>query len=211
MLCGFAYAANCGAKIVNASFGFYGSRGSEPPTILAEFVKKHLTDKNILLVAAAGNLDSDKSLTATQLESVRNLNINPFYPACLAKDFSNVLAVTTVSLEKDKVSPYQNFSNTIVDIVVVCDGEVSNDYRFKDPLQSENANETIFILGSSFATPIVTGIIAQHYQVVTDSMVNGSIDKDKLIEKLFEQNLGLNIPRNNPLSAFVKDGIFCMK
>jgi subtilisin family serine protease len=211
VLCGLAYAANSGAKIINASFGFYGASRSEAPTILDEFVKKHLTDRNILLIAAAGNLDSDKSLTASELEAVRDLNINPFYPACLAKKFSNVIAVTTVSLKKDKVSPSQNFSNAIVDIGAVGDSDVKNDYRFKDPLQNENANETNFILGSSFATPVVTGILAQHYQVVTDSMVNGSINKPKLIEKLFEQKLELNFTENNPLSEFVKNGIFCMK
>ena len=120
--------------------------------------------------------------------------------------------MTTVSLEKDKVSPSQNFSNTIVDIGVVGDYEdENNDYRFQDPLQSVNANKTTFILGSSFATPVVTGIITQHYHLVTDTISNGSINKDKLIEKLFLEDLGVNITQNNPLSAFVKKGIFFMK
>lgn len=212
VLCGFAYAANCGAKIVNASFGFYAAENSGPPVVLTEFVKKHLTDKNIILVAAAGNLNSDKSLTISELETVRNLDVNPFFPACLSKKFANVIAVTTASLTKNAVSPSQNFSNTIVDIGVKCDKEIKDDYRFEDPLgQPGSSGEATYILGSSFAAPVVTGMIAQFYPEVINSLVNGSINKANLIKKLQELNPVLITAENNPIKNFIKDGSCCAK
>jgi subtilisin family serine protease len=213
ILCGFAYAANCGAKIINASFGFYGARGSEAPTILAEFADKHLTNKNILLVAAAGNVNADRSLVPSgEIEDIRNLDNHPFFPACLSENFENVLAVTTTSFHKNAVSPSQNFSKTIVDIGVRCDKEMADDYRFEDSLERhDSSGGSIWVLGSSFATPIVTGILAQHYTEVISSMVNGNINKNKLIQILQVNNPGLIIAGNNPLDGLVRNGNCCEK
>lgn len=213
ILCGFAYAANCGAKIINASFGFYASEKSRPPLILSEYVKKHLTDKNILLVAAAGNVNADRSLVALpQLNDIRDLDINPFFPACLSENFDNVMAVTTTSLAKDAVSPSQNFSKEIVTIGVKCDLEFANDYRFEDSLNRQDASGApIYILGSSFATPIVTGIIAQHYLEVISSMINGSINKKNLIHTIQQDIPGLITSGNNPLDSLITNGNCCEK
>lgn len=213
ILCGFAYAANCGAKIINASFGFYAAKDSNPPLILAEFVKKYLTDKNILLVCAAGNVDADKLIGRTQTESIRNLDVYPFYPACLSKDFENVIAVTTISPQEDEVSPSQNFSNNIVDVGVRCDQQIDNDFRFEDSLKRQDAHgNPIYIIGSSYAAPIITGKAAQFYNDLISTMVGGSINKS-----LFIQELKNKIPKivdtdpNTNLFEFILDGNFSVK
>ncbi|MEO6328209.1 MAG: S8 family serine peptidase [Ginsengibacter sp.] len=197
VLCGFAYAANCGAKIVNASFGFYASKDAEAPAILAQFVKKHLTDNNILLIAAAGNTNTDETIGQFNSEKIRNLDYHPFFPASLSKKFENVLAITTISIANGKVSPSQNFSNTIVDIGVDCDTEVDNDYRFIDPLGRGTS-----IIGSSYATPIVAGKIAQHYNALMSAMP-GTINKSVLLNEM--KNLRL-IETDLRFNGYIKDG-----
>lgn len=213
ILCGFAYAANCGAKIVNASFGFYSSQNSHPPTILSEFVKKHLTDRNILLIAAAGNTNVDRSLVPpAEMQAIRDLDINPFFPACLSADFKNVMAITTISIQKDEVSPSQNFSEKIVDLGVKCDMEIDGDFRFEDSLHRRNEwGAPYFIIGSSYATPIVSGILAQFYGEVISSMENGSINKDNIIANIKLDAPGIITEGNAPLDSLVKQGNCCEK
>lgn len=213
ILCGFAYAANCGAKIVNASFGFYASKNSRPPAILAEFVKKHLTDKNIILVAAAGNVNGDRSFVpVNEIEEIRNLDTNPFYPGCLSNEFDNVLTVTTTSSAKDKVSPSQNFSKTIVNLGVKCDSEIAGDFRFEDSLERvDKSGNPVFILGSSYATPIITGILAQHYEEFLSSMINGSINRENFIQNLQSRVPGLISPGISPLDTLIKNANCCEK
>ena len=203
ILCGFAYAANCGAKIINASFGFYASKDAQAPAILAQFVKKHLTDNNILLVAAAGNTNADESVGQFSTDKIRDLDYHPFFPACLSKNFENVLAVTTISLAQGEVSPSQNFSNSIVDIGIDCDKVVENDFRFKDPL-----DRGIYIVGSSYATPIVTGKIAQHYNQLINAMPGGVINKSILLDEM--KNLGI-VKSDLRFNGYIKDGNYSTK
>jgi hypothetical protein len=198
ILCGFAYAANCGAKIINASFGFYASKESQAPAILSQFVKKHLTDNNILLVAAAGNVNADETVGGSITNDIRNLEHHPFFPACLSKTLENVLAVTTISMQQMEVSPSQNFSNRVVDIGVDCDVVMDDDFRFSSPLQVSN-----FIVGSSYATPVVTGKIAQHYAALMSAMPAGIINKSVLLQEM----RNLNIIDSHPaLIPFINDG-----
>lgn len=201
ILCGFAYAANCGAKIINASFGFYSAKGTrDAPAILAQFVERLLTEKKILLIAAAGNVNANESIGRHTAEDIRNLDWHPFFPACLSKNFENVLAVTTVSDGDGKVSPSQNYSNTVVDIGVYCDEIVEKDYRFADPL-----GRNVFIIGSSYATPIVTGKIAQHYDDLTSGMTgeNQTINKSVLLNRMRDLNL---IKYDGRFIGWIKDG-----
>lgn len=199
ILCGFAYAANCGARIINASFGFYTAKRAEPPVILVEFVQRVLTNNNILLIAAAGNINANNTIGKSIFAqaAVRDLDKNPFFPACLSKKFANVLTVTTVSQTNDEVSPSQNYSNSIVDIGVECDQKTENDYYFNNPLSTNVA-----IIGSSYATPIVAGKIAQHYKDLLGDMTNG-IDKDLLLSRMKDKGL---LHHNHSLTKFVKHG-----
>jgi hypothetical protein len=202
ILCGFAYAANSGATIINASFGFYATKGSGAPAILEQFVKKHLTANNILLVAAAGNLNSDETAGGPVGDDVRNLDYNPFFPASLSKTLENVVAVTTVSKEEKEVCPTQNFSNRVVDVGVNCDKIMPGDFRFESPLHFSN-----FIVGSSYATPIITGKIAQHHKELMDAMplVSG---KKKIVKILLLQEMKrLGIINSDPeFTTYLKDG-----
>ncbi len=207
VLCAFAYAANCGAKIINASFGFYAQQKSEAPSLLREFVKKHIAGNNILLVAAAGNanLEADSDFLSHTRQNPRNLEEHPFYPACLSKEFSNVITVTTVSVTKPKAtaSPDQNFSNKAVNIGVNCDLVEKGNYAFLHPFKNNTA-----IYGSSFATPIVTGILSQFYNELIAVMPGGQFDSDRLIHELDVLGLADGDAR---LESFIKDGSFCKK
>lgn len=172
ILCGFAYAANRKVNIINASFGYYASRNQydsagnllpEPssPVLLKAFINEHLTRNNIILVAAAGNKDDvveDPEYNPDDSVQARNLDSVHFYPASLAPELPNVIAVTTVY--KDKVSPAQNFSNKVVDAGVQADGIDNNgSFYFVNPI---NAGLDP-VAGSSFAAPIVTGKLAAWY------------------------------------------------
>jgi len=156
VLCGFAYAQKAGAKIINASFGFYYYE-REPPKILYEYVNRVLTANKILLVAAAGNRDEVEDRTAARClrisgEQLRNQDYHYFYPGGLAKYLPNVFCVTTASDVRDpSTSPSQNFSNNVVDIGVEADNPVT--YSFYHPF---NITRIEIVKGSSFAAPVFT-------------------------------------------------------
>jgi hypothetical protein len=166
-----------------------------------------------LLVCAAGNVEADKKIGRTEMDSIRNLDIYPFYPACLSKDFENVIAVTTISRQDDKVSPSQNFSNSIVDVGVRCDQEIEGDFRFKDSLnRQDHLGQSIFIIGSSYAAPIIAGKGAQFYTDLVGTMFSGSINKNSFLQIL--KNKNPKIVNDNPgtnLYQYIISGNFSVK
>lgn len=168
VLCGFAYAQKAGAKIINASFGFY-DYGAEPNPILLEYVRKVLTNNNILLVAAAGNAISAEDAYATStvglpMSGLRDLEVHHFYPGRLAKNLPNVYCVTTALLSTVGVSPTQNYSKNVVDIGAIADFP---DYSFQHPF-----NPLLTMKGSSFATPIFTGKLVSWYDGYSATLDN---------------------------------------
>jgi hypothetical protein len=173
VLCGFAYAKNRGAQIINASFGFYSPRNPTASSLLdsnvlllQEYVDFYLRKNNILLIAAAGNRDA-----AHADPKWRNLDSVSFYPASLSRFLDNVIAVTTLELPDavthalpPPVSSNQNYSSQVVSIGVVADAIPASDQSigwFMHPYLSN-----VKITGSSFATPIVTGTIAAYYSQI---------------------------------------------
>ncbi len=186
ILCAFAYAQERKVDIINASFGYYsprlenypGTKGVDPKTVLLkEYIKYYLTskyipsNKNILLIAAAGNRNEDALRDAFALyglpvpEDFRSLDKVSFYPASLARDpdFPNVFAVTTIDTLQKSVSPFQNYSPEVVDIGVQADRVASGGkYVFFNPRSVETSNT---LEGSSFATPIATGKICAFYDL----------------------------------------------
>lgn len=197
VLCGFAYAAQQGVQIINASFGYEVTNNnglqqhpdrSQP--LLKAFVQKYLTSNNILLIAAAGNqaLDLDK---------------NSFYPASLARDpdMTNVIAVTTVNVDSARVSPDQNYSPNVVDFGVQANAKGS--YRFIDPLVPFQG-----ILGSSYATPIVTGTIcANYYRFMANTAGAAGVaglTKQNIISVLLQNQLVSSV---DTLKPFIRNGI----
>ena len=178
-LCGFAYASGTGAKIINASFGFYHyaqtdtSSSLKVETMLNAFLNKYLNSAGMLLVAAAGNDDSGEDAIFQSMNPAANyryLDANRFYPAYFAKIFPNIITVTTVSTKTQKPSPLENASNTSVDIGAQCDVIAPDgSYVFVDPFIPPQSPGTVnTITGSSFAAPVVTGRIAALYSRLTN-------------------------------------------
>jgi hypothetical protein len=174
IFCAVYYAIAKGAKIINASWGFYYY--DTPLLQPLDLLLKELKKQGILFVTAAGNkIDSDDSkadqlyysqndvdLTAAEL---RDLDIHQFLPACFSKTDSNVLTVTTT--DGKEVSPQENYSNSCVDIGVLCDVSAPGDLGFRVPFVLTSGTAPVF--GSSFATAIATGVIGAnctkaHYQ-----------------------------------------------
>jgi len=238
LLCGVAYAASSGARIINASFGFYEYTDTaftrNAAGLMLNYLKHYLLDKNILMVAAAGNAnhtdDSLYQVVAGPTANPRNLDLNHFYPASLDKYGlnKNLLVVTTISAPFDAMSPLQNFSPRVVDIGVSCDKIVLLNglelFSFQDPtannLQpSTTAGTSYFtpaVTGSSFATPIVTGKIAAYY---ADLVGNAKVDKDNILRKMqtiypygvsYRSLMILSRPGDN-LRKFVNNGATSFK
>jgi hypothetical protein len=206
ILCGIAYVANSGVKMINASFGFYECtdtvNNKAAAGLLNQYMLHYLVSKHILMVAAAGNANRTadsiyRAEKGNQQANPRDLDSNHFYPACLVKDTflqNNLLVVTTVSADDHNVSPLQNFSSTIVDVGVNCDTVIDSSqtfyYCFADPaatLTLAGATGAVpgtiihTVTGSSFATPIITGKIASYY----DKLVgNGMINKDTILARM---------------------------
>jgi len=211
ILCAFAYAANSGAQLINASFGFYVKKTSAPPDMLTAFVKKHLTANNILMIAAAGNAHAleDSQFLAGQPpgypeQKARDLDEHHFFPACLSKEFKHVLTVTTVYVDdaEASVSPIQNYSKNFVNVGVSCDQVQGDDYDFFNPL---TGSQHPMISGSSYATPVITGIIAQHYNELIADMPNGVFDNHIVVEKLALYNL---VKKSHQLQQAVEKGYY---
>lgn len=169
VLCGFSYAQKAGAKVINASFGFY-DYGAEPNPVLLKYVEKVLTKNNVLLIASAGNkIDEEDIYAATwaglPASGLRNMDIHHFYPGGLAKLLPNVYCVTTARLMPTAdISPNQNYSKVIVDIGTIADFP---DFYFKHPFDA-----TRRVIGSSFATPVFTGKLVSWYSAIATMLDN---------------------------------------
>jgi hypothetical protein len=228
ILCGIAYAANSGVKIINASFGFYDytdtAINAVAAVLMQNYMQYYLVKNNMLMVAAAGNDNtSEDSIYHAQignpLANPRNLDSNYFYPACLVKDSllkNNLLVVTTVSTSTNQVSPLQNFSDSIVDVGINCDAVLDSVnviyYSFMNPIQPATKVSVngppqykfYTVTGSSFATPIVTGKIAAYYSLFIGGNV---INKAALINKIMTFNpypIGIRGTLLAPNSNFTK-------
>jgi hypothetical protein len=193
VLCGFAYAKDLNAKIINASFGFYsprldrsGAKVDSNVVLLKEYARHYLTRNNILLIAAAGN-------AGDLLDTIS------FYPASLSRELDNVIAVTTVQpigsnrLSTGQVSVDQNYSEQVVYAGVSGDkvptaattgpGIKPGSYLFYHPyLAAPGVHLTVH--GSSFATPIVTGNICAHYALVESLLLNQRATRRNILDTL---------------------------
>ena len=154
-----------------------------------------------LLVAAGGNRDDDQQIEACGTIT-RNLDEIDFYPASFAKDTSmkNVIAVTTISEESvnpGSVSPRQNFSKNVVDIGVHADQVNGQAYSIRN-----TRFQNYFIEGSSYATPIVTGIIAANYKMLTRNIADIK-NKYLIIDNLKSQNI---LKNRSDFDGLIKGG-----
>ncbi len=178
VFCALNYAMNNGARIVNASFGYYGD---EIP--LLRHLLEQMNERNILVAAAAGNhTDYDGFPT--------DISVQRLYPACYSLELDNVVTVTTLTCEAkedcdcreskserllssltkafDKALdieghqrvPYENYSSSFVNL-----GVQTNDGSFRNlyPIQASGYQEPAYLQGSSYATPVFVGIAARYF------------------------------------------------
>lgn len=185
-ICAINYAIRKGANIINASWGFYNYDSITIP-YLDHLITQELQEKGILFIAAAGNkLDKADSLIKIVYKdkngvelpdgSLRNINVNQFYPAVLSNDANNNVITVTTSFN-DQISPTQNFSDSYVDMGVKADTATASGMSFKLPFP---ANDD-YLSGSSFATAIFSGKIGAF---LPRGEYEAGINKKDAIQKL---------------------------
>lgn len=126
------YAAKNGAKIINCSFA---KKSNEGGSLVAETLEILAKDYGILVIASAGNFHD-------------NIDQKPIYPASLTNDNLIVVAAT----DRDgKLAYFSSFGPLGVDVA----GPGVDIYS------TVLDNKYAFYLGTSVATPIVTGIAAE--------------------------------------------------
>jgi len=216
ILCAVAYAANAGAKIINASFGFYHyadadtSGAFQQENLMHAYLSHYLAKNSMLLVAAAGNDNLEEDTTFAKVTgwtsdtTLRELDTNRFYPAYFALTDTNIISVTTVSPQTHSPSrcPLENFSPKSVDVGVNCD-TIYQGYDFFDPLQVYTTRRGLYrtktITGSSFATPIVTGRIAAFY-----SHLSSKTNKQSIIGQLNRIRVPAGTPPALKIGSFTQ-------
>lgn len=208
--CAIHYAIARGAKIINASWGFY-YYGKGSVQILDILIEK-LRTQGILFVTASGNQideDDDKAKKILAAQGIivtpfqlRNLAIHRFLPACLSNPAKNVVTVTTFL--KDQVASTENHSNVFVDMGVKADKYQDGDQYFKVPFAQIGEDE--YVRGSSFATAIATGIIGANCSL--ELYTKFTINKQSFIQELI--NLpGSTVCSREPAMAneLIRDGV----
>jgi subtilisin family serine protease len=139
-ICAMKYAKKAGARLLNASWGEYGE-----PNAVFERALDDLQASKILVVVAAGNDGVD-------------IAKRPFFPASYSSmegsdRHPNVISVTTV---KEGDTCHHNYSTLHVDVGAAG----RNECLFATPF-----GEGHFISGTSFATPVITGKIADNFDL----------------------------------------------
>jgi subtilisin family serine protease len=136
VLLGVLYAYENGARIINLSLS------SSAPSKLAAAIYQKLSEKGVLIVAAAGNesRDNDAAVRA--------------YPA--SYPFDGILSVAATE-PNDELADFSNYGRTNVDIAAPGSAILSTIPKGTDasPISSYTA-----ISGTSMATPIVSGAAA---------------------------------------------------
>jgi len=155
--CALSYTIQHQATIVNASLGYYSA--GDVDSILYHYVQltNSAVTKPIPIFAAAGNLPVSpvSGLACSPAAPGNELTLaSPgtrlFFPACFNGSFSNVTAVTSL---KDPLTAcfYQNYSSTFVNLGVVQNPGSPDCCKFKVAFKNSG------YIGSSFATPVVSG------------------------------------------------------
>ncbi|MEX2568030.1 MAG: S8 family serine peptidase [Cyclobacteriaceae bacterium] len=227
MVCAIRFAEKHGAKIINASWGFYSNEVDvlEP---LKELITISLAEKGIFFVAAAGNASpTDDEIFLENLpakvrpsKDARNLSDHHFFPAYfgnkMESSIKNIIVVTTLSNGGGSrlISNNQNYSPEVVDLGIVADQileDLEND-RFEIPFKVKQTGKgqdvtagppTVF--GSSFAAAKATGKIAANFKhlILSDegSRTKQGFIQDEVGQSLFKYDAELNNK--------IIDGLYC--
>lgn len=147
---GIRYAVDHGAKIINLSLGAVAAEAHPALVSAVTYAEEH----DVLLVAAAGNGDVATGL-GYSIDDV------PTYPASLPN--ANILTVAAFDRD-DALSVYSNFGARSVDVVAPGGSRPSELMR---SAAYENPKHELYagMMGTSMATPVVSGIVAQAWAV----------------------------------------------
>lgn len=191
IVCALCYAEKHNADVINASFVVPSNKAIN----YLEDCLKRLEQKKVVVVCAAGNREDVNAIKGT------NLDTKPLYPASFSENFTNILTVTTV-WEKGEDTGSENYSDRAVNVGVWANHPDQSEFGyFKPPYELISWPFAVQdgIVGSSFATPVVTGIVSakigSHNGIVGLPLPNGNIR---------EALLGLMLPQNGP-NGFIKD------
>lgn len=221
VLCALAYAKQRGVNIINASFGFYLPRlellepyKKQDPNalLLKEYIRYYLTRNNILLVASAGNSDDVNERAAFDAHGLpypvdpRNLDQVSFYPASLARSggLTNVITVTTVNTLNGTVSPSQNYSNNVVDVGVSAERIISDSEGLHYIFLNSFSVDPQTVEGSSFAAPIVTGILASNYTQIKPVINRTGYTKADIWNVVLQDNVSAGLISKIKNGRYVK-------
>ncbi|MEM7104736.1 MAG: S8 family peptidase [Bacteroidota bacterium] len=137
IVCGFYYALQQGADVINCSWGWYDNDSD----ILNNFLDSARNNYNAIAIAAAGNDTID-------------LQEHPQFPACNAGN--NVISVGAIGMSMSGdtlISPFSNFSTDCIDIAAP--GEDINSTLPGGTMGLKS--------GTSMAAPVVAAIAAEVY------------------------------------------------
>ncbi len=140
------YAVDRDAKVINLSLG----APMENPHPALVNAANYAEAKGALLVAAAGNGDPATGLGY-------NIDLIPVYPASLQNQ--NVIGVGS-SEASSALAAYSNFGSHSVEVIAP-GGNMPSDPMFSTAFENPKGALMIAMSGTSMATPIVSGIIAQ--------------------------------------------------
>jgi len=141
---GVYYAVDSGAKVINLSLGGAGS------TAILQRALLYAQARNVLVVAAAGNENTD-------------IDLKPSFPA--AYPLSNILSVAASDLSGN-IATYSNVGAVSVDIVAPGgDQYPTPELGGLRSLYYENSAKKPYVsyMGTSMATPVVSGVAALLY------------------------------------------------
>lgn len=139
------YAVDRGARVLNLSFGSYN--GPHPEAVSAV---NYAESKGAIIVAAAGNGHPQTGIGM-------DTDVVPHYPSALPND--NVIAVASKA-SKGVLSTFSNFGAVSVDIAAPGGGG-KGDEIVSSFIENPKGINFIGYSGTSMATPIVSGVVAQ--------------------------------------------------
>ncbi len=179
---GILYAIDQGADIINMSLG--GEGGSQINDEIRSMINsvKLAKEKDVLVIAAAGNGGSD---------GLGDCNDNaPVYPANINQD--NVISVAAVD-SYNGLTSYSNFGGATVDIAApggdsysggLLSAAIPNCYGPCDQSEAPYVSQ----MGTSMATPLVSGLAAlvktkfpdYNYKQIKEKIMNGGVKLEDL-------------------------------
>lgn len=150
-------------RVINLSLGIYlsafhdqdGFHKKVEPLLMKTF--NYAANHNVLVIAAAGNGDPMLGLPV-------DIDKTPMYPASLSNDNLVVVAARGATTD-DLLASYSNFGVNTVDVVAP-GGDAKDAVHTENEILScfmANPKKIVFqrMMGTSMASPIVTGIAAQ--------------------------------------------------